>query len=988
MTNSTTESFLHNLVKREVGLFNGRHRVSLDRFVEDKAAVFSTDNKPCELAGQPRATFLMSFSPDGNLMASNHGDHNVHVTDVRTGENTHTLIGHPRTPWCVSFHPTSNDILASGCLAGEVRIWDLHGGSESWKADTDAAIASLAFHPTDQVLAIATDDRLYLWDWGLPTPFTYVKTANPKEKIRLVKFDPIGHYLLTGISNIINGDSDDELDLSLPSSSLHPSDAQERNVVPFSSYDHRLVRRLRQQLIRQSDSYNNPQDVADAVFTNPNNLDVHSPNREESGSNNQPGSSHISAMPHPMRNQDSALSGTSDTISQNMQSLPGETASSQAAGGRNDSSTSDFEGFRMNLAAALLHSTAQVSMNVPSNSNRQPSNTEPGFLNPSSNSNILHHSPVTTRRRLFNPSAIRVSVESDPANSLSADVPQPDGQSSSSNSDSDSPPGPPYISQISQQHADIALASLLPEGDRPYSNLSVRRMNSSIILSRSRSGSSVALPRGRLEFSGTNNEPASQDSHRFANPEVSTSPRYTTRTFRRSPLRSSRLNVSQPRRSMSDDSSVSSPGSETRRARMTRFGFQRSTERSRLHHFHHHHVNNLHQHYSTSVFDDTNRPSPALHSAINRAIAGAFAGNGETAVASNIVNTTHRLQWWDFTSCQLPNISDSDVNVIVPHCKLHNDASCDISQDGTMLAAFVPSHRGFPDDGIMAVYSLQTYNFGDCLFTKSFGPNAISVSISPANNYVMVGLASRRLHWHVTSKQMVAQIFRLREAYAGEDSCQHIQNVMHPCDVERRTHISVNSAKWLPFPGGGVVYGTNRGDLHVCRIRLPPIPEDPPRVCVDNSRTPPRHFHTHSDNMYARRNIDTVGRVRDYQMLGVVGLGLTLPPETNSTSTQTPSVQVQSASTQTDSTDSSVDNETPSVIHDDSTADTQGDRAASRAGSGDASGNGLHNTDGNSSASGSSYSDASVPTMYDSSSDTSGNRTDDDVIDMNSDSDS
>ena len=58
-------------------------------------------------------------------MASTHGDHSVRVTDIKTGKCRHVLTGHPRTPWCVQFHPTSNDLLATGCLAGEVRIWDL-----------------------------------------------------------------------------------------------------------------------------------------------------------------------------------------------------------------------------------------------------------------------------------------------------------------------------------------------------------------------------------------------------------------------------------------------------------------------------------------------------------------------------------------------------------------------------------------------------------------------------------------------------------------------------------------------------------------------------------------------------------------------------------------------------------------------------------------------------------------------------------------------
>lgn len=66
------------------------------------------------------------------------------------------------------------------------------------------------------------------------------------------------------------------------------------------------------------------------------------------------------------------------------------------------------------------------------------------------------------------------------------------------------------------------------------------------------------------------------------------------------------------------------------------------------------------------------------------------------------------------------------ANIIVPYCKLHNDASCDVSQDGTLLATFAPSHRGFPDDNILAVYSLKPENLGDCLYTKSFGRNILN----------------------------------------------------------------------------------------------------------------------------------------------------------------------------------------------------------------------------------------------------------------------
>ena len=69
-------------------------------------------------------------------IASTHGDHNIYVTDVASGALLNTLRGHPRSPWCVAFHPTNSQLIASGCLGGEVRVWDLHVSGQRLRADT------------------------------------------------------------------------------------------------------------------------------------------------------------------------------------------------------------------------------------------------------------------------------------------------------------------------------------------------------------------------------------------------------------------------------------------------------------------------------------------------------------------------------------------------------------------------------------------------------------------------------------------------------------------------------------------------------------------------------------------------------------------------------------------------------------------------------------------------------------------------------------
>ncbi|NWW26073.1 AMRA1 protein, partial [Falcunculus frontatus] len=300
------------------------------------------------------------------------------------------------------------------------------------------------------------------------------------------------------------------------------------------------------------------------------------------------------------------------------------------------------------------------------------------------------------------------------------------------------------------------------------------------------------------------------------------------------------------------------------------------------------------------IFHERGQPGLATHSSVNRVLAGAVIGDGQSAVASNIANTTYRLQWWDFTKFDLPEISNASVNVLVQNCKIYNDASCDISADGQLLAAFIPSsQRGFPDEGILAVYSLAPHNLGEMLYTKRFGPNAISVSLSPMGRYVMVGLASRRILLHPTTEHMVAQVFRLQQPHGGETSMRRVFNVLYPMPADQRRHVSINSARWLPEPGLGLAYGTNKGDLVICR------PE------ALNSGVE-YHWDQLNENVFtvhsSSRNTERPGTSRatwrtdrDMGLMNAIGLQPRNPPTSvTSQGTQTLAPQLQNAETQTE----------------------------------------------------------------------------------------
>lgn len=121
----------------------------------------------------------------------------------------------------------------------------IQGGSELLITDSGTVIASLAFHPTVRLLAVATFNEIVFWDWSHPYPLARCSTENTKEKVRyensmhavhvhlyflfpvefklnlnvismyifyrLVRFDRLGRSLITGITNFPSPPSREEV---------------------------------------------------------------------------------------------------------------------------------------------------------------------------------------------------------------------------------------------------------------------------------------------------------------------------------------------------------------------------------------------------------------------------------------------------------------------------------------------------------------------------------------------------------------------------------------------------------------------------------------------------------------------------------------------------------------------------------------------------------------------------------------------------------
>ena len=119
----------------------------------------------CPFTPPPRSTIAVAYSPDGQTLASTHGDHTVKLIDVDGGGRVRALEGHGRTPWVVRFHPTNSDILASGSLDNTVIVWDRQSGAALARWDFGKSIASLAFYHEGDILCVTAGHKLYAWKY-------------------------------------------------------------------------------------------------------------------------------------------------------------------------------------------------------------------------------------------------------------------------------------------------------------------------------------------------------------------------------------------------------------------------------------------------------------------------------------------------------------------------------------------------------------------------------------------------------------------------------------------------------------------------------------------------------------------------------------------------------------------------------------------------------------------------------------------------------
>ena len=100
----------------------------------------------------------VSFSPDGQTLASGGTDKTIRLWDVRTGDLLRTLTGHTGSVKSVAFSPDGKTLASGG--GGGIRLWDVRIG------DTILTLTgyTVAFSPDGKTLASAIGKEIRLSD--------------------------------------------------------------------------------------------------------------------------------------------------------------------------------------------------------------------------------------------------------------------------------------------------------------------------------------------------------------------------------------------------------------------------------------------------------------------------------------------------------------------------------------------------------------------------------------------------------------------------------------------------------------------------------------------------------------------------------------------------------------------------------------------------------------------------------------------------------
>lgn len=174
-------------------LTTGQHKVARDRHSVRVSPRLRLSRHRSHVAQID--AWMTAISPDGQVIASCHGDRAVKLWNAETGKRVKTLI-HQQPIWACDFSASGWGIATAG-EDGMIWLWDLEAGRCFGKLQGHTAcIRSLAFAPIDDIVASGSiDTTVRLWNVATGRCLTVFEGHN--RPVHTVAFNSTGEFLAT-----------------------------------------------------------------------------------------------------------------------------------------------------------------------------------------------------------------------------------------------------------------------------------------------------------------------------------------------------------------------------------------------------------------------------------------------------------------------------------------------------------------------------------------------------------------------------------------------------------------------------------------------------------------------------------------------------------------------------------------------------------------------------------------------------------------------